>query len=99
MRTRLIITKSADNIYVDTEVEVQSDVWILARKQTFLRDHIHPQTFEVLDNYIDIYVDGMGDFFIDQSENKNESLIVKDVQGVDTSQMDNSGLWFELQKL
>ena len=102
MKTRLKINKINQNILVYSEVEVFNEsgdsVWVLVRKQNFLRNHIHPQTYDIQKGFICISVDGMGDFFIDQSESKNQSLRIVEVESTDTSLMTNEELWDELIK-
>tara|TARA_R110002049_G_C9177884_1_gene563255 strand:- start:15907 stop:16218 length:312 start_codon:yes stop_codon:yes gene_type:complete len=103
MRKELILNKLDDKLLITVIAEVATDVWLDARKHILLRQDLTPATYELLpphgNKYMKVYIDGLGEFFLDQLELVNDSIRVVEVLGVDTSNMDNDALWLELQKL
>lgn len=99
MRKRLKITTDNDKVYITVLGEVETApesgifVWVLAREHIFLRQDLTPVTFEAYRNYIDVYINGLGDFFIDQSEVKNNTIVISEINSVDTVSKTNEEVW------
>ena len=72
---------------------------MFVRKHILLRQDLTPATYEALQGYISVYIERVGQMYIDQTLTTPESIKIIETLGVDTSNMTNTELSDELEKL
>jgi hypothetical protein len=90
----LKLTKIDDKVIVSVYFDQ-----LFIRERILLRQDLSPATFEVLNGFITVYIERLGEFTLDQTQTITDSIKVIEVLGIDTSAMNNTQVWEELKKL
>jgi len=73
------------------------ETYIPVKKYIFLRGNLTPFTFDVLGNFLTVYVNAIGEIILDQTTTQTDSYIVLKINNTDVG--DNSDVYTKLSVL
>jgi hypothetical protein len=59
------------------------DTFIPVRKHIFLRDDLAPFTFDMVNNFLTVYTEGVGEITLDQTGTQSNSYIINTINDVE----------------
>ena len=99
MNTYIEIDKFDDKVFIDVFVGTTYESKFFVRDHILMRGDLTPFTYDGLDDYFNVYIDGVGSFQLDQKDIDSSKLIIAKVLDVDTISMSNWDIRTELRKI